>query len=226
VRGILAQRTVTINRMTADTQTAPARILIAYDGSDAAEGAIAAAGSLFPSAHAVVTYVSPEPDMLVHAALGRIAAPDEVLVTAARRYRQAAEERALGVAEHGRAVAERAGLKATTAVREEPSPWRALDRAARELDADLIVCGSRGQGALARTLLGSTSSSLLHHAARAVLVVPPEAVKLDGPAVIGYDGSEGARAAIGAASRLLAGRPALVVHAWSSRSGVHTRAPC
>jgi len=202
--------------MTADSQNAPARILIAYDGSDAAGGAIAAAGSLFPSAHAVVTFVSPEPDMLVHAALGRIAAPDEVLVTAAREYRKVGEERALGVAEQGRALAEHAGLQATGVVREEPTPWRALDRAARELDADLIVCSSRGQGAVSRTLLGSTSSSLLHHAGRAVLVVPPDAVELDGPTVIGYDGSDGARTAIGAASRLLSGRPALVVHAWSS----------
>jgi len=152
--------------------------------------------------------------------------PDSVLVAAARAYRQAAEERALEVADHGRALAEKAGLEASTTVLAGSSPWRELDRAARELDADLIVCGSGGQGALSRTLLGSTSSSLLDHAALAALVVPPEAVKLDGPAVIGYDGSEGARAAIGAAACLLAGRPALVVHAWSSRSGVHTRAPC
>jgi nucleotide-binding universal stress UspA family protein len=216
MRGILAERPVTINRMTADTQTAPAQILIAYDGSDAAGGAIAAAGSLFPAAHAVVTYVSPEPDVLGHVALGRIAVPDEVLVAAAREYRRAAAERALGVAEQGRALAEQAGLEATGVVREQPSPWRALDRAARELDADLIVCGSRGQGAVSRTLLGSTSSSLLHHAGRAVLVVPPEAVRLDGPAVIGYDASDGSRTAIGAAARLLSRRPALVVHAWGS----------
>jgi nucleotide-binding universal stress UspA family protein len=202
--------------MTADMQPTPARILIAYDGSDAAAGAIAAAGSLLPSAQAVVTYVPPEPDLVVHAALGRIAAPDEVLMTAAREYRRSAQERALGVAEQGRALAERAGLEATAAVREGSSPWRALDRAARELDADLIVCSTRGQGVFSRTLLGSTSSSLLHHACRAVLVVPPEPVALDGPAVIGYDGSDGARAAIAGAARLLPARPALVVHAWSS----------
>jgi nucleotide-binding universal stress UspA family protein len=202
--------------MTADAQTAHARLLIAYDGSDAAALAIASAGSLFPSARAVVTYVAPDPDVLSHPALARIAPPDDLLVTAANEYRVAAQEHARDVAEGGRTLAERAGLEATAAVREEPSPWRALDRAADEIDADVIVCGSRGQGAVARTLLGSTSSSLLHNARRAVLVVPPETGGLDGPAAVGYDGSEGARAAIRTAARLLPGRAALVVHAWSS----------
>ena len=30
--------------------------------------------------------------------------------------------------------------------------------------ADVVVCGTRGRGAVARSVLGSTSSSLLHHA--------------------------------------------------------------
>jgi nucleotide-binding universal stress UspA family protein len=200
----------------ADAQTAPARILIAYDSSDASAGAIATAGSLFPSAQAVVAYVSPEPDLFEHAALGRVALPDSVLFPAARAYREAAEQRALEVTEEGRALAEKAGLEASTEVLTGSSAWRALDRAAGELDADLIVCGSRGQGVFSRTLLGSTSSSLIHNADRAVLVVPAGAGELDGPAVIGYDGSDGARTAISGAARLLSGRPAVVVHAWSS----------
>ena len=96
------------------------------------------------------------------------------------------------------------------------TPWRGVCAAAEGLEADVIVCGSRGRGPFSRAVLGSTSSSLLHHADRPVLIVPPGAGDLDGPAVIGYDGSDGARAAIAAAARLLAGRPALVVHAWSS----------
>jgi nucleotide-binding universal stress UspA family protein len=37
---------------------------------------------------------------------------------------------------------------------------------------DLIVCGSRGWGPLARVMLGSTSDALIHHAHCAVLVIP------------------------------------------------------
>jgi len=42
---------------------------------------------------------------------------------------------------------------------------------ARELDAGLIVVGSRGAGTLSRALLGSDSSSIVHHAHCPVLVV-------------------------------------------------------
>ena len=195
---------------------APVRLLIAYDGSDAAAEAIRAAAQLVPRAHARVVYVPGEPNALEHAALARIAAPDDVLVAAAREYERVAQEHASQLAERGRQIAERAGLEATAEVRAEATAWRALCRAAEDPAVDLIVCGSRGRGRFSRAVLGSTSSSLLHHAERPVLVVPPGAGDLAGPALICYDGSEGARAAIGAAARLLAGRSALVVHAWSS----------
>ena len=79
-----------------------------------------------------------------------------------------------------------------------------------------MVCGTRGHGAVARSVLGSTSSSLLHHAEWAVLVVPEADVPPDGPVLVAYDGSPAADEAIAAAGRLLPGRTALVVHAWES----------
>ena len=69
---------------------------------------------------------------------------------------------------------------------------------------------------MTRSVLGSTSSSLLHHAEGAVLIVPEAEASPDGPALIAYDGSPAAREAIAAAGRLLPGRAALVVHAWES----------
>jgi nucleotide-binding universal stress UspA family protein len=100
---------------------------------------------------------------------------------------------------------------------------RELEALARELmaeadtaDADVIVCGSRGRGAVARSLLGSTSTRVLHHATRPVLVVPADAGTSEGPALIAYDGSAGARAAIAVAGRLLRGRSATIVNVWNS----------
>ena len=48
---------------------------------------------------------------------------------------------------------------------------------AAELDADLIVCGSRGHGAIAGVLLGSFTQHLLHVAPCPVLVVPERAAR-------------------------------------------------
>ena len=67
---------------------------------------------------------------------------------------------------------------------------------ADEIDADLIVVGSRGYGTLGRLVVGSVSEGVVHHANRPVLVLrggevawPPERV------VIGDDGSEAAERA-------------------------------
>lgn len=45
---------------------------------------------------------------------------------------------------------------------------------AKAANADLIVLGTRGMNTLRRTLLGSVSDYVLHHATVPVAVVPPE----------------------------------------------------
>lgn len=52
------------------------------------------------------------------------------------------------------------------------SPAEIVLAVAEERDADLIVVGHRGHGAMKRLLLGSVSSKLAHHAHCALLLAP------------------------------------------------------
>lgn len=51
-------------------------------------------------------------------------------------------------------------------------PWNEIVRYADEVAIDLIVIGSHARGIMKRILLGSTSKSVLEHAACPVLMVP------------------------------------------------------
>ena len=51
-------------------------------------------------------------------------------------------------------------------------PADAVVALARELDAPLIICGTTGKGAVARTLLGSVSHELVHKSGAIVMSVP------------------------------------------------------
>lgn len=51
-------------------------------------------------------------------------------------------------------------------------PAEAIMSLAREIDAPLIVCGTTGKGAVARTLLGSVSHELVHRSGAIVMSVP------------------------------------------------------
>ena len=195
-----------------------ASLLIAFDGSAAAETAVRAAGALFPGARATVLTIH-EPaisPMTTFRAGGALMAPELIERNLTELERELVAE-AEAAAADGVRLAEAAGLSAEPAVAPgERQPWEPILAAAAERNADVVVCGTRGRGPVARSVLGSTSSSLLHHADRAVLVVPEGDVSPDGPALIAYDGSPAANEAIAAAGRLLPGRTVLVVHAWES----------
>jgi nucleotide-binding universal stress UspA family protein len=174
------------------------------------------AGRLFPEARAAVVYARSEPLALDDSKLVHAALPPSVIATIVEGYEEEAVRVTAEVAECGRVIAAAGGLDAEAVVRPGTSAWRAICDAAAELAADLIVCGSRGRGGIARALLGTTSSTLLQHAPLPLLVVPAGAQGRDGPVLIGYDGSAGSRSAVRACGRLLPGRAALVAHAWSS----------
>ena len=195
-----------------------ASLLIAFDGSAAAEAAVRAAGALFPGARATVLTIH-EPAMspaTTFRAGGALMSP-ELVERGLTELKGELVAEAEAAAAEGVRLAQAAGLGAEPAVAPgERQPWEPILAAAAERGAEVVVCGTRGRGPVARSVLGSTSSSLLHHADRAVLVVPEADVSPDGPALIAYDGSPAADEAIAAAGRLLPGRPALVIHAWES----------
>lgn len=90
------------------------------------------------------------------------------------------------------------------AVRASPNAWRTLLAKADEVDASVVVLGTRGLGAVKSALLGSVSSGTLHHSRRPVLVAPAHSTDTpNGPSVVGFDGSEPARGAVSAAAELL-----------------------
>lgn len=85
-------------------------------------------------------------------------------------------------------------------------------------DADMVVVGSRGQGAFSRALLGSVSTGLVHHAHCPVAVIHDDApeVAADSPVLVGIDGSPASLAAtemaFDEASRR--GVDVVALHAW------------
>ena len=84
-------------------------------------------------------------------------------------------EKALEIAERAAAEARDAGVEAETVVR-RGVPAHELGQIAESRDAQLIVLGSHGWGAVRRLLFGSVSTAVLHHATRPVLVVPSRVV--------------------------------------------------
>ncbi len=69
------------------------------------------------------------------------------------------------------AIARRPGIAVRTELR-DGNPVSVLLAVADEVDADIIVVGSRGFGGFPELLLGSTSTQLAQHARRPVLIVP------------------------------------------------------
>ena len=148
------------------------KILIATDGSPASREAVEFGLELAEEQAAQVTFVHVVP------VLDRSFA-DGIGVPAARPHQIDEVDRrpledALALATE-RCVDARAELLAGI-------PADEIVAYADDLDADLVVLGSRGRGAVATALLGSVSRSVLHEAHRPVLVVRGTQVREPEPA--------------------------------------------
>lgn len=141
------------------------RMLIATDESEAARAAIAAGLELAGKGHAEVVFV--------HVTSLLELAPDQDGRKAPERIPRAETDTILCEAlERARTH----GIEATTELLIGYPP-KQIVRLARDIDADLIVIGSRGLGRVKSAVLGSTSREVLAKADRPVMVVRETGVR-------------------------------------------------
>jgi len=190
------------------------RLLVGYDGSLAANAAIAAGASLIPRAHAHVTYLWAPPfgsESLRQQLRLRTANVNEFIAALEREGEAEADQ----LTATGTTLARAAGWTAEPIVRRSYSgEGLAFAQLAAELKPDLILLGSRGLSGT-KAMLGSVSDTVVHYAPTPVLVIAhplltaARATLAGGPIVIGWDGSTGARAALDTTARLFPQRELL-----------------
>jgi nucleotide-binding universal stress UspA family protein len=138
------------------------RILIATDGSPSALQAVELGLELAAEqeAEAIFVHVAPSTEVLpVNGfAMGPVSVPHEVTEDDMKSLYDAVE------------LAEERGLSSGSRLL-VGEPAKQIVDYANSIDADLIVVGSRGHGAISSALLGSVSRGILHAAKRPVLVV-------------------------------------------------------
>ena len=149
-------------------------ILLCYDGSADAQAAIDHAARLMPGADAtVLTVWEPFVDAMAYSGSMGFGVGYAGTAADAGAIDSADQQLAHETAADGAERAARAGLVAQwrVASRQGTLACAILDVAA-DVDADVIVCGTRGRSGVKSFLLGSVSHKVLQHADRAVLVVP------------------------------------------------------
>jgi nucleotide-binding universal stress UspA family protein len=147
------------------SQQTDREILICYDGSSEAERAIEAAAELFPGRRAVVLEVGPTMTFAE-----AYAATSSLVPGGAFDELNTADARAR--AETGAEQARRVGLHAVPRAEIASTTWREIVDVAEEIDAAVIVIGSRGLDGIRELARGSVSHDVATHAGRPVLVVP------------------------------------------------------
>ena len=154
-------------------------ILFAYDGSESADAAIAAAGKLLDQERADAVVLTVWEPLIVGALSATRFGGAAPVPTDVTEVDEDAEKRARRLAEHGARLAGEAGFEARALwVADERQIAATILEGADELDATLIVTGARGLTGIA-AFFGSVSNHVLHHATRPVLVVPSHQVRTD-----------------------------------------------
>ena len=143
----------------------PTTILLATDGSEEGKLATQAATELSSEtgSEVHVVFVLPSPTQLIGHHLLSGEARESALAGAERDAETFLKEQAEQITSNGGKVAEthfRSG-----------DPDKEILRTAEAIEAGVIVIGSRGLGAITRTLVGSVSESVVRHAHCPVYIV-------------------------------------------------------
>jgi len=141
-------------------------ILICYDGSADATRGVETAAALLSTRRAVVLNIG----SVLTAAESAAAVSSVVPGNAFEDLNTAAAHE---TAAHGAEIARSAGLDAEAREALANPTWQGIVDVADELDASVIVIGSRGLSGLREVATGSLSHQVSEHAGRPVLIVPP-----------------------------------------------------
>lgn len=141
----------------------PTAILLATDGSEEAQLAATTAADLAEKTNSELHLITVGPDYPLYELPEHPAEFEDVLRENRREAKEILEQQAKRIEESGGTVKE-------THLREGRADEEIVE-VAEEIDAGLIVMGSRGHGRLKRALLGSVSDAVVRHAHCPVTIV-------------------------------------------------------
>jgi nucleotide-binding universal stress UspA family protein len=177
----------------------PTKILLATDGSEDAERALATAVNLAKSTDSELHVATVAP--------GYPSYDVRILEVAEELRRQAQNILDDQVSKIEQAGGKTAQTHLRMAERQrgiEHHPSDEIVRLTEEIGAGLIVMGSRGRGGVRRALMGGVSDSVVRHAHCHVMVVRGEAIVFPAKILLATDGSEEAELAAKVAAELAA----------------------
>jgi nucleotide-binding universal stress UspA family protein len=143
------------------------KIVVGYDGSDAAKAALDKAIELAKAGDAEITIVCGEdrPPSWIGLTYRGVVSPEM------EQYWKEVQDKISAEIEEAAEYVRKAGVKAATACTGD-HPVDLMIKVADEVGASWIVVGAQGEGAGHKTVLGSNTMKLLHHTHVPVVVVP------------------------------------------------------